>query len=102
MGGAPHGVSPPTRTGHPPGSRDIGADTRYTTLLDMMMSQAVPSGFTGAMVRPGDAGYEHARRVWNGAIDRRPAFIARCRSSADVAAMVRFGVRQGLAVAVRG
>ena len=72
------------------------------TLLAMMMSQAVPSGFTGAMVRPGDAGYEQARRVWNGAIDRRPAFIARCRSSADVAAMVRFGVRQGLPVAVRG
>ena len=72
------------------------------TLLAMMMSQAVPSGFTGALVRPGDAGYEQARRVWNGAIDRRPAFIARCRSSADVAAMVRFGVRQGLPVAVRG
>ena len=54
------------------------------------------------MLRPGDDGYEQARRVWNGAIDRHPAFIARCRSSADVSAMVRFGVRHGLALAVRG
>lgn len=72
----------------------------------MTMRHAVPAGFTGTMLRPGDGGYEHARRVWNGAIDRHPAFIARCRSSTDVAAMVRFGVRHGvrhgLALAVRG
>ena len=54
------------------------------------------------MLRPGDDGFEQARRVWNGAIDRHPAFIARCRSSADVSDMVRFGVRHGLALAVRG
>jgi FAD/FMN-containing dehydrogenase len=66
------------------------------------MLQAGPDGFTGALLRPGDDGYEQARRVWNGAIDRHPAFIARCRSSADVSAMVRFGVRHGLVMAVRG
>jgi FAD/FMN-containing dehydrogenase len=85
-----------------PGSGDTGPAARDPTLLAMTTLQAVPPGFTGAMLRPGDDGYEQARRVWNGAIDRHPAFIARCRSSADVAAMVRFGGRHGLALAVRG
>lgn len=60
------------------------------------------SGFSGVLLRPGDDGYDRARRVWNGAIDRKPAFIARCWTSADVAAAVRFGVRHGLVIAVRG
>ncbi|WP_219416049.1 FAD-binding oxidoreductase [Pseudonocardia nigra] len=68
----------------------------------MTLLHPAPTGFAGTMLRPGDDGYEQARRVWNGAIDRRPAFVARCRSTTDVAAMVRFGVRHGLPIAVRG
>ncbi|GAB0108102.1 FAD-binding oxidoreductase [Nocardia sp. JMUB6875] len=60
------------------------------------------TGFTGTLILPGDADYHEARRVWNGAIDRFPAFIARCSSAEDVAAAVRFGVRHDLAIAVRG
>ena len=37
----------------------------------------------GRLIRPTDAGYEDARQVWNGAIDRRPALIVRCREGAD-------------------
>lgn len=59
-------------------------------------------GFSGQLLRPGDDGYESARRVWNGAVDRRPAFIARCRTTSDVAVAVRFGTRHGLPIAVRG
>jgi FAD/FMN-containing dehydrogenase len=59
-------------------------------------------GFTGTVLRPGDDGFDEARRVWNGAIDRRPAFVARCRTTADVASAVRFGVRHDLEIAVRG
>lgn len=59
-------------------------------------------GFSGTVLRPGDPDYDSARRIWNGAIDRRPAFIARCESEADVATAVRFGVRHGLEIAVRG
>ncbi len=33
----------------------------------------------GALVRPGDEGYDVARRVWNGMIDKEPSLIVRCR-----------------------
>lgn len=58
--------------------------------------------FSGALLRDGDAGYEQARKVWNGQIDRRPALIARCQSVDDVRAAVRFGVRNQMVLAVRG
>jgi hypothetical protein len=48
------------------------------------------SRFRGALLRPGEEGYEEARRIWNGAIDRRPALIARCAGADDVAEAVRF------------
>ena len=59
-------------------------------------------GFRGEVLQPHHTGYDEARRIWNGAVDRRPAVIARCASTADVAAAVRFGVRHDLMIAVRG
>ena len=58
--------------------------------------------FAGLLIRPGDEGYDAARRVWNGSIDRYPALIARCAGVADVAAALEFGREAGLTVAVRG
>jgi hypothetical protein len=66
------------------------------------MTTAAFHGFTGVLLQPDDEGYENARRVWNGAIDRCPAFIARCRTAADVASAIRFGTWHGLPIAVRG
>jgi FAD/FMN-containing dehydrogenase len=53
------------------------------------------------IVRPGDAGYDEARRVWNAMVDRRPALIARCRETSDVSAAVALGRREGLEIGVR-
>jgi FAD/FMN-containing dehydrogenase len=58
--------------------------------------------FRGALLRPGEEGYDEARRIWNGAIDRRPALIARCAGSDDVAEAVRFARDRELLVSVRG
>jgi FAD/FMN-containing dehydrogenase len=58
--------------------------------------------FRGALLRPGEEGYDEARRVWNGAIDRRPALIARCAGTDDVVQAVRFARERGLLVSVRG
>lgn len=56
----------------------------------------------GDLLLPGQAGYDQARRVWNGAFDRRPALIVRCVGAADVAQAVTFARAHDLLVAVRG
>src|SRR5919108_626116 len=56
----------------------------------------------GEVIRPGDPGYDRARRVFNGMIDRRPALIARCAAPGDVVAAVEFARAHDLLVAVRG
>ncbi len=66
------------------------------------MVQKLRDEFAGVLLQPGDDGYDAARSVWNGAIDRRPALIARCHSPADVAAALAYAQRTGLEVAVRG
>jgi FAD/FMN-containing dehydrogenase len=55
----------------------------------------------GPVIAPDDEGYDAARAIWNGAIDRRPACIARCAGVADVVTAVRFARERGLLVAVR-
>jgi FAD/FMN-containing dehydrogenase len=59
------------------------------------------AGFSGVVLRPGDAGYDDARRVYNAMFDRRPGLIAQCRNTADVATAVRFARAHGVPVAVR-
>lgn len=57
--------------------------------------------FGGDLVEPGDASYDAARQVWNGAVDRRPALIAYCGNAGDVIDAVAFARAQGTLVAVR-
>src|SRR5687768_7842689 len=58
--------------------------------------------FRGQIIRPSDKGYDGARRVWNGMIDRRPALIVRPVDAADVVIAVNFGRDSAMLIAVRG
>jgi len=58
--------------------------------------------FAGTVIRPEDEGYDGARALFNGMIDRRPALIAQCTRAEDVAVAVRFARETGLEIAVRG
>ena len=69
------------------------ADNPITSLRDR---------FRGDLVEPTDAAYDESRKVWNGAIDRRPRAVARCVDEADVQTAVRFATEHGLEIAVRG
>ncbi len=57
--------------------------------------------FAGEIVLPGDEGYDAARVVWNGMVDRHPAIVVRPTGVADVMAAVRFARERDLLVAVR-
>src|SRR5947209_20189186 len=59
-------------------------------------------GLHGELIRPEDARYDEARRIWNAMIDRRPAVIARCRDSEDVSRSIAFARDHGFVLAVRG
>jgi FAD/FMN-containing dehydrogenase len=56
----------------------------------------------GPVLEPDDPGYDVARRTFNALTDRRPAVIACCAGTDDVAAAVDFAGREGLPVAIRG
>jgi FAD/FMN-containing dehydrogenase len=59
-------------------------------------------GFGGALIRPHDAGFDDARRIYNAMIDRRPSLIARCQGVADVVAAVDFARENDFDATVRG
>jgi FAD/FMN-containing dehydrogenase len=70
------------------------------------LSEAVVKEFRGSLrgrlLLPVDDGYDAARKIWNGMIDRRPALIARCAGAADVVRCVDLARAHNLLVAVRG
>jgi FAD/FMN-containing dehydrogenase len=70
--------------------------------LDDAVIDKFASGLRGTLLRAEDAGYDTARRVWNGMVDKRPALIARCGGTADVIDCVRFAREHELLVSVRG
>src|SRR5215471_5039379 len=101
---------PPSADGHldVAGRRCLMVELRIRTLSG---GEAVLGGtavdefakqLRGALLRPGDGGYDEARKVWNGMTDRRPGIIVQCAGAADVMAAVNLAREHGLLVAVRG
>ena len=76
----------------------IGADTT----IDDAALEAFKTSLRGELLRPSDLGYDDARKVWNGMIDKRPALIARCAGVADVIAAVNLARSNNLLMSVRG
>ena len=60
------------------------------------------AGLRGQLLLPAQAGYDEARKLWNGMFDRKPALIARCAGAADVVRSVNFARAHSLLLAVRG
>jgi FAD/FMN-containing dehydrogenase len=71
-------------------------------MLDVQKSDTFERQLSGHLVWPDSDGYEEARKVWNGMIDRRPALIVRCQTVEDVVASVNFARANDLLLAVRG
>lgn len=59
-------------------------------------------GFRGALIGPDDASYDQSRQLWNGAIDRKPALIARCADGGDAAVALAYCLQEGLPISIRG
>jgi FAD/FMN-containing dehydrogenase len=72
-----------------------------TSLPDSTLA-AFRGSLGGTVLVAGDTGYDTARSVWNGEIDRHPAAIAQCASADDVSTAIAFARREGLEIAVRG
>ena len=76
-------------------------ETTMTGLNQETFDQ-LAEGFRGSLLRPEDAGYEDARQVRNGLIDRHPALIVQCHGTADVVAAVNMAREHNVLVSVRG
>lgn len=74
--------------------------TSVPSVADAVIELA--STFSGQLLQPADAGYEEARKVHNGLVNKRPVLIARCRGVADVVDAVNLARKLSLEVAIRG
>jgi FAD/FMN-containing dehydrogenase len=70
-------------------------------MTDLSAQPTAPS-FKGTILSPGDPGYDDARRVFNGLVDRRPARLMRCTDAADVGSAVLLARQEGMPVSVYG
>jgi FAD/FMN-containing dehydrogenase len=91
-----------------PGDPSPGADVRAVklsgaaTTIERAAVQNLRASLSGTLLALGDEGYETARHVWNGMIDKHPALIALCANTADVVRAVAFARERELLLAVRG
>jgi FAD/FMN-containing dehydrogenase len=73
-----------------------------STTLDNHLLDQLEGRVSGSVLAPDHGGYDAARAVHNGLVDRKPALIVRCRSAQDVVAALVFARSGGVEVSVRG
>ena len=71
-------------------------------MLNQTDIQEYRAGLRGNLLEPSDKGYDDARKVYNGMIDKHPRVIARCTDVADVIRSVNFARNNNLLLSVRG
>jgi hypothetical protein len=87
------------------GHASVQANTAAGFWEDTMLEDAttkLKASLRGAVIGRDDAGYDEARKLYNGMIDKHPMIIARCADVADVIAVVNFGRDNRLLIAIRG
>ena len=72
------------------------------TTLEAAAVTELKDSLRGALLMSGEDGYDHARAVWNGMIDRNPALIVQCEGASDVSHAMTFARERNLLVSVRG
>jgi FAD/FMN-containing dehydrogenase len=83
-------------------SLQVGDTRAAESVLDDADVQRLRENVRGVVFRPSDDGYDDARKIWNGMIDRRPGVIVRCSGVADVVDAVTFAREHDLRIAIRG
>jgi FAD/FMN-containing dehydrogenase len=71
-------------------------------MLDVTTTEALAGQLRGNLLTPDTPGYDGARALFNGMIDRKPAMIAQCTGTADVITCVNFALENGLPLSVKG
>jgi FAD/FMN-containing dehydrogenase len=81
---------------------DMATREGSITTVPGAAAEALAGSLRGEFLLPASPGYDTARDIWNGMIDRRPGMILRCAGASDVVAAVRFAREYDLLVAVKG
>ena len=77
-------------------------ESRAAVRINPTVVAAFKASLRGELIQRGETGYDEARKMYNGMIDKRPSYIARCVDAADVIAAVNFGRENDILIAVRG
>ena len=72
-----------------------------STQLDDSTLESLVDSVRGEVLQPSDDGYDDARTVWNGTVDKRPALIVRCTGPADVMQSVEFAREHDINLSVK-
>jgi len=70
--------------------------------IDNATVDALGESLRGSVIIPNSDGYDDARQIWNGMINRRPAMIVRCAGTADVVSTVNFAREHGVLISIKG